>query len=51
LPPPIKISDRATAFPSHEIEEINRARLAGLDEDAIKKLVERQILLRSGRAA
>ena len=36
---PVKIGLRAAAIPAHEIEAINRARIAGKSDDDIRKLV------------
>ena len=38
---PVKISRRAAGWPSDEIRAINAARIAGLSEDAIRKLVDK----------
>jgi prophage regulatory protein len=39
LPRAVKISARAAAWPSHEIDAVNRARISGKSEDDIRKLV------------
>jgi prophage regulatory protein len=39
LPKAVKISERASAWPSDEIDAINRARIAGKSEDEIRQLV------------
>lgn len=39
LPPPIRLSPGCTRWPAHEIEAIDRARLAGADDADIRKLV------------
>lgn len=38
-PPGVRISRRAVAWPKHEIETMNQARIAGLDDQQIRKLV------------
>lgn len=39
LPPPVKLSPGCTRWPAHEVEAIDRARLAGADDADIRKLV------------
>ncbi|MFT7109666.1 MAG: prophage regulatory protein [Psychrobacter glaciei] len=39
ITPPIAIGARRVAWPAYEIDEINRALIAGLDSQAIKTLV------------
>lgn len=39
LPKPVKIGERATAWPSDELDSIVRARIAGKSEDEIRQLV------------
>ncbi len=39
LPPPVKLSPGCTRWPAHEVEAIDRARLAGADDTAIRELV------------
>lgn len=39
LPPPVKIGERCAAWPSHEIEAINAARIAGKPDEEIRDLV------------
>ncbi|MDO6460151.1 AlpA family phage regulatory protein [Granulosicoccaceae sp. 1_MG-2023] len=43
VPPPVKISLRASAWPEHEIEAVNGARLRGDDDDQIRELVRRLV--------
>jgi prophage regulatory protein len=40
LTPPIKLGDRASAWPEDEIEAINNARIAGFSDDEIRELVK-----------
>lgn len=40
LTTPVKIGERCSAWPCHEIEAINAARIAGKDEAEIRDLVE-----------
>ncbi len=53
VPPPIKLSPdpqrRAVGWPSHEIDELIAARIAGLDADATRALVE-DLIERRGQA-
>jgi prophage regulatory protein len=39
LPKPVPIGARAVAFPEHEADAINAARMAGMDDEKIRKLV------------
>lgn len=39
LPKAVKIGERSSAWPSDEIEAINKARIAGKSEDEIRQLV------------
>jgi prophage regulatory protein len=39
LPKAVKISERASAWPEHELDAINAARIAGKSEDEIRRLV------------
>ncbi len=39
LPPPVKISERCSAWPLHELAAVNRAIVAGASPDEIKRLV------------
>ena len=39
LPPPVRIGERASAWPDDEIDAINLARLRGKSNDEIKLLV------------
>lgn len=41
MPRPIKIGARAVGLPSHEVEAINQARIAGKSQDDIRALVQR----------
>ena len=41
LPKLIKLGPRAVGIPEHEIDQIIRARIAGLPDAEIRKLVER----------
>lgn len=51
LPPPVKIGSRAVAWPAHEIEAINRARMAGQSHQAIRALVVEIVEQRKQTAA
>jgi prophage regulatory protein len=39
LPPPIRLSAGCTRWPADEIAAIDQARIAGADDDAVRKLV------------
>lgn len=39
FPKPVKIGKRATAWPDHEVDAINLARIAGKSDDEIRQLV------------
>ncbi len=47
LTPPVKIGERCAAWPSHEIEAINAARIAGKPDDDIRALVAQLQIERS----
>lgn len=47
IPQPIKRGDRFSRWPSHEIDEVVTARAIGMDDTAIKALVQRQMVARS----
>lgn len=37
---PVKLGERAVAWPKHEVEAVNRAKLAGASPDKLRALVE-----------
>ena len=39
LPPPVRIGERASAWPDDEIDAVNLARLRGQSNDEIRRLV------------
>lgn len=39
LPKPVRIGERASAWPEHEIAAINAARIAGKSDDEIRAIV------------
>lgn len=49
LPAPVHIGPRTSAWPEHEIEAIDRARLAGANDEAVRRLVAE--LMTARRAA
>ena len=51
LPPPVKLSPGCTRWPAHEVEAIDRARLAGADDAAIRELVLKLVADRQQVAA
>jgi prophage regulatory protein len=46
FPPPVKIGARASAWLEHEVEALNRARLAGRSDDEIRELVAQLVAAR-----
>ena len=50
FPRPVAIGPRAVAWPQHEIDAINKARIAGQTDDEIRALVARLIAARKGAA-
>lgn len=46
LPPPVKISENTTRIARFELDAIDRARLAGADDDAIRELVKKLVAAR-----
>ncbi len=51
FPAPVKISERAVAWPDNEIAAINAARIAGKTDDQIRELVGKLKAARGGDAA
>ena len=47
LPPPVRIGERASAWPDDEIDAVNLARLRGQNNDEIKQLVTALVSARS----
>jgi prophage regulatory protein len=47
LTPPVKLGDRCTVWPEHEIAAINAARLAQKSNDEIRELVKKLQQMRS----
>jgi len=47
--PPVKICERTSAWPAHEVAAINTARIAGKTDDQIRKLVKKLITARSAK--
>jgi len=48
--PPIRIGPNSSAWAEHEVEAVNRARLAGADNDTIRQLVKDLIAARKATA-
>lgn len=46
IPPPIKVGDRASAWPVSEIVAINKARIRGKSNEEIKALVASLVVAR-----
>jgi prophage regulatory protein len=47
FPPPIKLTQRASAWPAHEIEAIAAAMIAGSTDDEMRALVKKLVARRS----
>lgn len=47
LPQPVRRGERFSRWPSHEIDALVHARVAGLSDDAIKHLVQQQMATRT----
>lgn len=39
LPPPVHLGAKTSAWPEHEVDAVNRARLAGADDATVRALV------------
>ena len=50
LPPSVVLGANSVAYPLHEIDAVNRARLAGKSDDEIRELVSELIKQRKGVA-
>lgn len=50
LPPPVKLSTNCTRWAAHEIDAVDRARLAGADDAAIRALVLKLVADRTAAA-
>lgn len=50
LTPPVAIGRRAVAWPAHEIDAINAARVAEKSDDEIRELVKRLVAARRSAA-
>lgn len=46
---PVYVGNKSIAWPLHEIEAINAARLAGKNDDEIKQIVDGLHILREGK--
>lgn len=46
FPPPVRIGPNAVAVPSHETDAMQRALIAGADDDAVKLLVQTLVAAR-----
>lgn len=42
-PPPVRVGRRTVAWPEREVAAVLEARLAGYDDDAIRRLVQRLV--------
>lgn len=50
FPRPVSLGGRAVAWPKHEVESINKARIAGQSDDKIRALVAKLTANRKGGA-
>ena len=50
LPPPVRLGQRWSGWPSDEIDQILRARIAGWDKDRIRELVKELVAKRQTAA-
>lgn len=50
LPPPVRIGPNTSAWPQHELDVIDRARLAGADDAKIRGLVQQLVIARKEAA-
>lgn len=50
LPPLVKLGPRMSGLPDHEIDAINRARIAGKSDDEIRQLVRTIVAARTQSA-
>ena len=46
-PPPVKLAAKAAGWPRHEVEAMNRARIAGKSDAEIRALVKRLVAERA----
>ena len=51
LPPSVPLGARAVGWPQAEIEAINRARVAGVNDEALRALVHRLVAERTAGGA
>ena len=51
LPPPVRISERSSAWPDDEIDAVNRARIQGKSDSEIRDLVSDLVSARMVRSA
>jgi prophage regulatory protein len=50
IPPPVKLGPNTSAWPQHELDAIDRARLAGADDTEIRGLVQQLVIDRRAAA-
>lgn len=52
MTPPVRLGEKLSAWPSHEIDTLNRAEIAGASQDELRALVQELIAQRTkGRSA
>jgi prophage regulatory protein len=50
LPPPVRLGPQTVAWPADEIAAVNKARISGQGDDAIRALVSRLVAARTAQA-
>ncbi|HXQ01007.1 MAG TPA: AlpA family phage regulatory protein [Solirubrobacteraceae bacterium] len=50
FPPPVKLTERCSAWPEHEVAQVNAARIAGKSAAEIRQLVARLVAERQQTA-
>jgi prophage regulatory protein len=47
MTPPVRLGCKLSAWPSHEIDALNRAEIAGASQDELRALVQELVALRA----
>jgi prophage regulatory protein len=47
MTPPVRLGDKLSAWPAHEIDALNRAEIAGSTKDELRALVRELVAMRS----
>ena len=48
MTPPVRLGEKLSAWPAHEVDALNRAEIAGATQDALRALVQ-QLVEQRGR--